>query len=406
VLISAAGGAAIASSLYDIWLWLSNYLSDNFHNDFTFYFAAARLGLDHGWQQLYDLKLQQAELDAIHSHITVAQLARFVSPPPLAWLVLPFTALPYQAAYWGWSAVLLAALAFACWTAAPGRGYPKLIFIGAAIGWLPVIYGLQLGQPALLVAAGVAGCWALLRRNRDWAAGAVLCILVVKPQLALLVPPALLVAGRWRAFAGAAITIGILAAASAIALGPGGIAAYEGILRFATTVPENQSQTLAAWLPNLTVTRAVQVAIYLWTLALAYALRGRGPQATIAIALVGGLAASPYVHYDDLTMLGLAGLLYLSGPHERWSWAYVLALVVAGEGFPVWGAGPVLAGELIALVLWSVRSAWSVAALEHRDRVAEHDEAEREHDPDLQRDRHHVAPDRKGEAVDHGSRPA
>ena len=393
-----AGGAAAAVVLagYDLWIWISSFASDNFHNDFTFYFAAARLGLDHGWPHLYDLNLQQAELDAIHSHITVAQLARFVSPPPLAWAVIPLTLLPYPAAYWAWSAVLLGALVLAWSIASPGRGPARLVFLAAAVGWLPVIYGLQLGQPALLVAAGVAASCALLWRRQDWAAGAVLAVLVLKPQLALLVPPALLVAGRWRAFVAAVIAAGALAAVSVVVLGASGVSAYEGILNFATTVPQNQSQTLAAWLPNLPVTRAVQAAIALWTLALAYRMRRHGPQTVIAIALAGGLAASPYVHYDDLTMLGLAMLLFVRGRRPRGTYAYCAALFIAAEGFPVWGAGPVLAGELFALLLLSV------SAFKHGDRVAEHHQPEGEHDSDLQRDGHDVPADRHGELIDHG----
>jgi alpha-1,2-mannosyltransferase len=400
LLLAGGATAAVVLAGYDLWVWLSSFLSDNFHNDFTFYFAAARLGLDHGWVHLYDLKLQQAELDAIHSNITVAQLARFVSPPPLAWTVIPFTLLPYQAAYWAWSALLVAAMVLAWWIAAPGRGRIRLVFLAAAIGWLPVVYGLQLGQPALLVAAGVAVSCALLWRRQDWAAGAVLAVLVLKPQLALLVPAALLVAGRQRAFAAAAIAIGVVAVASVIALGPGGVAAYEGILNFATTVPQNQSQTLAAWLPSLPAARAVQALVALWTLALAHRLRDRAPQTVIAIALIGGLAASPYVHYDDLTMLGLAMLLFMRGPCPRGTYAYAAALFIAAEGVPVWGAGPVLVGELLALGLLSV------AALEHRDGVAEHHESEGEHDPDLERDGDDVPADRQGELIDHGRGPA
>lgn len=351
--IAAAAAASAVCAAYDLWLWAVNYVSDNFHNDFTFYFAGARLGLVHGWSRLYDLGLQQEQLDAIGSGIKVAQLARYVSPPPLAWLVVPFTALPYRAGYWAWCALLVAALVLAWQLAAPGRGRARLIFLVAAVGWLPVIYGLQLGQPALLVAAGVAACYAFISRDRPVLAGASLVVLVFKPQLAWLVPPVLLVTGRWRAFAASAVVLAILAVAAAIALGPGGISTYEARLNFATTVPENQSQTLAAWFHNLQLTRAVQALIAAWTLVIAYRLRGMGPETTLAVALVGGLAASPYVHYDDLTMLGLAGLVYLRGPHPRWAWIWVLGLILAGESFPIWGAGPVLAGELGALVLFS-----------------------------------------------------
>ena len=398
--VAGAAAAAVASAAYDLYIWLTSYLGDNFHNDFTFYYAAARLGLEHGWSHLYDLRLQQEQLDAIGSHITVAQLARYVSPPPLAWIVTPLTLLPYQVAYWTWCGVLMAALLLAWDAAAPGRGRARLIFLVAAIGWLPIIYGLQLGQPALLVAASVAACAALLRKGRDVEAGAVLGVLVVKPQLALLVPLALLVAGRRRAFASAVVVLAVVAAASLIALGPSGTSDYFARLNFATTIVENQSQTLAGWIHNLTVTRVVQVLVAVWTLAVARRLRSRGSDMVLAIALIGGLAASPYVHYDDLAMLGLACLLFLRAAGGRWVAAYALALFVAAEGFPLWQAGPVLAGELIALALLSI------PALEHHYGDAEQHDAEREHDPRLERDGQHLAVDGQAQAVDGRARKA
>jgi Glycosyltransferase family 87 len=393
LIVAGAGTAAVIFAGYDLWLWLSNYISDNFHNDFTFYFAAARLGLAHGWHGLYDLKLQQEQLDAISSGITVAQLARYVSPPPLAWVVLPLTLLPYRVAYWAWSAILVGALALAWQLVAPGHRRTRVLFLVGALGWLPVIYGLQLGQPALLVAAAVAACYAFLSRDRQLAAGVVLGVLVLKPQLALLVPAALLVTGRWRAFAASVVVVGALAIASAIALGPQGVATYQALLNFATTVPQNQSQTLAAWIHNIPVTRTVQAAIALWTVALAYRLRARGPETTLSIALVGGLASSPYVHFDDLTMLGLAAMLFMRGPCPRGTYAYVAALVIAAEGFPIWGAGPVLAGELGALLLLSL---WAF------ERGA-HEESEGEHQPDLERDRPNMSVDGQSELIDQGS---
>jgi len=352
--VAGAGAAVVVLAVYDLGVWIQTILADSFHNDLSFYYAAARLGLTHGWSGLYNLELQQEQLQAIGSQIRVAELARYISPPPLAWLVVPFTVLPFQWAYLLWSAVLVLALTVTWLLASPGHGRSRVLYLVAAIGWLPVIYGLQLGQPGMLIALGVAACYALLQRDREVAAGAVLGVMVVKPQLAILVPAALLVTGRWRAFAAATVVLAILVALSALALGGGGVAAYEQRLSFASTVPVNQAQTLAPWIGNLPVTRAVQVLIALWALGLAYRLRARGPGLVIAVALVGGLAAGPYVHYDDLTMLGLAGWLYLRSSKQRWRWTYLLALAIAAEGFPIWGAGPVLIGELGALALLTV----------------------------------------------------
>jgi hypothetical protein len=380
--LGTASGAltAVLFALFDLYQWVMAYLSDNFHNDFTFYYSAARVGLAHGWASVYDLSLLQAELDAIGSKIKIAELARYISPPPVAWLAMPFTALPYQVAYWLWSALLLAALALIWYLAAPGAGRTRLIFLAAALGWLPVVYGLQLGQPGLFVALGVAACYALIRRDHQFWAGVALGALALKPQLAFLVPPALLLARRDRAFAGSVVALGVIALASAVALGPGGIATYEQRLSFAASVPVNRELTLAALLGNLAVTRGVQVVIALWSLALVYRLRRRGPEWIFVPALLGGILASPYLHVDDLVMLGLAAWLFLRTASPSWSWAYVGVAILAAEGIPIWGPVPVIVAELGSLVLVSI------AALKVEDRDREHGRAEGEHDGRLERD--------------------
>jgi hypothetical protein len=66
------------------------------------------------------------------------------------------------------------------------------------------------------------------------------------------------------------------------------------------------------------------------------------------------LLATPYLHLDDLVMLGLAVWLYLRIPgRPRWSWAFVLALVIAAEGIPEWGPLPLITGPIAALVVFS-----------------------------------------------------
>ena len=408
--LSFAAGAAAAAlfAAWDLYKWIEAYLSDHFHNDFTFYLTAARVGVSHGWSSLYDLSLLQAELDAIGSHIKIAELARYISPPPLAWLALPLVPLPYEVGYWVWSSWLLIALVCAWYWTAPGIGPWRFVHLAAAVGWLPVIYGLQLGQPALFVAAGVAACYALLQARRPFWAGLAVGALVLKPQLAFLVPAALLVTGRTRAFWGSVAAFGVLGGASAIALGPSGIAALEARLSFAASVSANRDLTLYALIGNLAVTRVVQVAVALWALALAYRLGRRrgarrapdsqGHEWVLIPALIGGMLATPYLHLDDLVMLGLAGWLYLRTSPPAWTWSLILATVVACEGLPIWGPLPLIAGELGAMVLLSV------AALKADDRDSEHHSTEGEHHARLERNRQHVAIDGQPEAVDDRTR--
>src|SRR3989442_15557502 len=83
--IAAGACAAALFAAFDVYQWLAAYASDHFHNGFTFYYAAARIGTTHGWQSIYALGFQQAELNALGSGIRLAQLARYTRPPPVAW---------------------------------------------------------------------------------------------------------------------------------------------------------------------------------------------------------------------------------------------------------------------------------------------------------------------------------
>ena len=87
---------------------------------------------------------------------------------------------------------------------------------------------------------------------------------------------------------------------------------------------------------------------------LVHRTRRRGTEWLYGCALVGGMLATPYVHLDDLIMLGLAAWLLLRAPTAAWTWVYALAGVLAIEGEPIWGPLPVIAVELGALVLLSV----------------------------------------------------
>jgi hypothetical protein len=355
--LGIAAGAATATlfAVFDLYQWISAYAADQFHNDFTFYYAAARIGLSHGWSSIYDLAIQQAELKAMGSGIIIAELARYISPPPLAWLAVPLTPLPYPVAYWIWSCLLLGALALTWLWAAPGAGRARVIYLLAAVGWLPVIYGLQLGQPGLFVAAGVAGSYALMRANRPLWAGIALGALALKPQLAFLLPLALLAAREYRAFGGSVIALGSLALLSAIALGPGGVSAYLDRLNFASTVPVNQELTLGV--------RSAEIFVAAWTIIIANRLRHRGVEWVYACALVGGMLATPYAHLDDLAMLGLAAWLVLRSDTPRWVSIYIIAAVLAIEGEPFWGPIPVIASEIGGLALFSLAAVRSRAGL-------------------------------------------
>src|SRR5437870_5273830 len=162
---------------------------------------------------LYDYAAMRQEWLALGSAFLYPPLY----PPTLAWFVAPFAALPFAMGYALWNVLLAASLLVTWWlTAPPSSRLVRLGHLAFALALPSVAFGLLLGQVVIVVAAAVSISWWLLRRNRPFAAGLVLCLIALKPQLALLVPVALLVAGKSRAFLGwAACSLAMLGPALA-----------------------------------------------------------------------------------------------------------------------------------------------------------------------------------------------
>src|SRR5207302_9749113 len=86
------------------------------HNDFRLYYAAAEVGLQYGWSQIYDIKLHQAAVAALEP---VGPWYALLTPAPITWVVAPLTLLGYPTAYWGWVVLSLALFGAAAWYARP-----------------------------------------------------------------------------------------------------------------------------------------------------------------------------------------------------------------------------------------------------------------------------------------------
>ena len=111
-----------------------------------------------------------------------------MNPPPLAWLATPFIALPFEAAIFVWTLLVVGAALFAWWVVAPGSRLARLSHLALFLGLFPTAFGLMVGQPVALVAAAVAGSWWLAERNKPVLAGLVMSLTAIKPQVALLIP--------------------------------------------------------------------------------------------------------------------------------------------------------------------------------------------------------------------------
>src|SRR5207248_10229866 len=123
-------------------------------------------------------------------------------------------------AAWIMYAILSASFYVAWALAAPGLLTEIMLYVLTAVVMLPVFIIFFFGQVSVLIVAVVAGSWWLIRRDQPWVAGLTLSLLILKPQLAFLVPPALLLAGFGRVFVSWLLGTAVLGAAALLMVGP------------------------------------------------------------------------------------------------------------------------------------------------------------------------------------------
>ena len=316
--------------------------------DFHTYLAAALVGLQHGWFEIYD----QGLVRAAEAQLVPLQFTQpFLSPPADAWLAIPFTALPYGVAFAIWSSVVLLGLAFALgWTTAY-KGPARLAAVAVALTPWWVLLAAYVGQVVPLVASAVLVAWGLLKSDREIAAGLVLSVLALKPNTAILVPFVLLIGGRWRTFAAWAGASALVTVISMLVVGRDGVLDYLGSL---AQLPAGATALTLGGAFGLSATASIaaRAAVVIASLAVAYTLRTR-PGLAVAIGVVASLLASPYLHNSDLCLLvAAAWMVWEEAP--VWRAALVAMLLAASPYLLARNLGPNLQGwariELVFLI--------------------------------------------------------
>lgn len=335
---------------WDLWAAAGTYISQYaVRNDFRLAYGAALVGIRNGYGHLYDLAAQQSAIESLGAGFNPQP---FISPPPLAWLVTPLVLLPFSVALIIWTALLLAALVGTWYLLAPSEGLAKVAHLALLLGVFPVAFGVMVGQPGALVAAAVATAWWLMRRGHSVWAGVALSLIVLKPQMAFLVPICLVVSGHARTF-GAWFAVSLVIGLVALALlGHDGVARYLDVLKQTQTpawdITRRYSISGPIGLgPLLNVTQGVVVAI---ALVAAWRHRHNGPEIPIAAGIAGSLLATPYLGFQDFVMLVVAGWLVVRAGANAWQVALMVVGYALLQFVIVVMAVPILLAEALLLL--------------------------------------------------------
>jgi hypothetical protein len=312
LVVLTAGSLMLAAVVMANWPQGPNWLSNGglwTGRDFVAFWAASDLTLQGEAAQAYDFeRIHAVEIATIGGEI---RLTTWPYPPPALLLVAPLALLPYPAALALWLLLPLVGLALLLRRLAPHPLTPWLVPLFTGVSQC-----LGIGQTSVILVL-LLGAGLLTLERRPLLAGCCFGLLACKPQLALLLGPALLVGGHYRALAATAATFLLLALASWLAFGTAAWQAFfhtlpqiadwlaKGSLPYPLMATVFASARLAGlsaahgyalqWLSTIAALAAV---VWTWRRPLPLWLRGSALAAAIPMA-------TPYGYSYDLALLSL-----------------------------------------------------------------------------------------------------
>jgi hypothetical protein len=221
---AAAIGCAILFIIYAFWAFWLGYTQSR-PVDFLSFWAAGRLALNGQAGVAYDMVAHRLVEQTVSP---IGGWLPFPYPPPFLLFVTPFGALGLWTAFALWLILTSAVYVAGTRKAAP---------LPYSLAHPAVLVNTWIGQNGFLTCGLFALGLSTFERSA-FAAGAVFGLLIIKPQLALLVPLAFVAGREWSAFAGAALTASLLILISF------GLFGWDAYLGFFHILPQ-QAQLIA-----------------------------------------------------------------------------------------------------------------------------------------------------------------
>ncbi len=295
-------------------------------------------------------------------------------PPTFPLILAPFTVLPY---FWGfviWDIVTLLGLIVVVYLIVRRLPTVALVLASPFTAW-----NFLAAQNGFLTGS-LLGASLLLLERQPVLAGVFVGALTYKPQFGFLLPIALAASRQWRAFASAAATVALLAAASMAALGTGVWAAFPRQLVAQSNVnffsgPDSDwgylqsvyglaralhGSAAVAWLAQGMAALAVAIIVWLvWRSPVRYALKA-------AVLSAAALIATPYAFAYDMAALAIP-VAFLARDQIRYGLlrgeqailialfgASLAALIAFGDKPDVVTFGGTPVGVLVTIALFGV----------------------------------------------------
>ena len=208
---TVAIGFAILFGIIGVWSAVMNL----FHSsgaDFLSFWAAGKLVLRGQAELAYNITAHGLVENTI---VKVGGRLPFPYPPPFLLFVTPFAIPSFGIGFILWVAATAAFYGFAT-----ARSTPAFI----AFGNTPACINFMIGQTGFLF-CGIFVLGLSLIESAPFVGGAILGVMILKPQLALLMPVAMLAGREWRVIASAILSAAIMALLGLLLFG---LKSYEG----------------------------------------------------------------------------------------------------------------------------------------------------------------------------------